>query len=120
MFIACADSEKAAQARAEVEALGAEIKLGSIYDGKVISIKDFGCVIELVPGTDGMCHVSELAHGFVKNVTEVVKIGDVVKVKVINVDDQGRIKLSRKAVLRDEGGGTPAPAAAPKPQGQPA
>ena len=106
VFIACADSEKAAQARAEVEALGAEIKLGSIYDGKVISIKDFGCFIELVPGTDGMCHVSELAHGFVKNVTEVVKIGDVVKVKVINVDDSGRIKLSRKALLEAPAGGS--------------
>ncbi len=111
VFIACSDSEKAAIARAEVEALGAEIKLGSIYEGKVISIKDFGCFVELAPGTDGMCHVSELAHGFVKTVSEVVKIGDVIKVKVINVDDSGRIKLSRKALMErpagsegDEGG----------------
>ena len=101
----------AAGPRAEVEALGAEIKLGSIYEGKVISIKDFGCFVELAPGTDGMCHVSELAHGFVKTVSEVVKIGDVIKVKVINVDDSGRIKLSRKALMErpagsegDEGG----------------
>ncbi len=99
VFIACADSEKAAQARAEVEALGAEIKLGSIFDGKVVSIKDFGAFVELVPGTDGMVHVSELAHGFVKTVTDVVKIGDAIRVKVINVDDTGRIKLSRKALL---------------------
>lgn len=99
VFIACADSEKAAQARAEVEALGAEIKLGSIFDGKVVSIKDFGAFVELVPGTDGMVHVSELAHGFVKTVTDVVKIGDPIRVKVINVDDTGRIKLSRKALL---------------------
>ena len=104
VFIACSDSEKAAIARAEVEALGAEIKVGSIYEGKVISIKDFGCFVELAPGTDGMCHVSELAHGFVKTVTEVVKIGDVVKVKVINVDDSGRIKLSRKALLERPAG----------------
>ncbi len=111
VFIACSDSEKAAIARAEVEALGAEIKVGAIYEGKVISIKDFGCFVELAPGSDGMCHVSELAHGFVKTVTEVVKIGDVIKVKVINVDDSGRVKLSRKALLErpagmeDDGGG---------------
>jgi polyribonucleotide nucleotidyltransferase len=105
VFIACSDSEKAAIARAEVEALGAEIKVGSIYEGKVISIKEFGAFIELAPGSDGMCHVSELAHGFVKNVTDVVKIGDVVKVKVINVDDSGRVKLSRKALMEMPAGG---------------
>ncbi len=99
VFIACSDSVKAAQARAEVEALGAEIKVGTIYDGKVVSIKDFGAFVELVPGTDGMVHVSELAHGFVKTVSDVVKIGDPIRVKVINVDDTGRIKLSRKALL---------------------
>ena len=62
----------------------------------------FGCFVEIAPGTDGMCHVSELADGFVKNVSDVVKLGDTIKVKVISIDDQGRIKLSRKAVLRDE------------------
>ncbi|MFM8641370.1 MAG: S1 RNA-binding domain-containing protein [Phycisphaerales bacterium] len=64
-----------------------------------------GAFIELAPGSDGMCHVSELAHGFVKNVTDVVKIGDVVKVKVINVDDSGRVKLSRKALMEMPAGG---------------
>jgi len=99
VFIACADAEKASLARAEVEALGAEIKVGTVYDGKVVSIKDFGAFVELVPGTDGMVHVSELAHGFVKTVSDVVKVGDAIRVKVINVDDTGRIKLSRKALL---------------------
>lgn len=99
VFIACADAEKASLARAEVEALGAEIKVGTVYDGKVVSIKDFGAFVELVPGTDGMVHVSELAHGFVKTVGDVVKVGDAIRVKVINVDDTGRIKLSRKALL---------------------
>ena len=61
-----------------------------------------GAFIELVPGTDGMCHISELADGFVKNVTDVVKMGDIVRVKVVNIDDSGRIKLSRKAVLMEE------------------
>jgi polyribonucleotide nucleotidyltransferase len=99
VFIACANAEKALQAKAAVEALGAEIKVGAVYSGKVVAIKEFGCFVELAPGTDGMCHVSELAHGYVKKVDEVVKVGDAVTVKVINIDDNGRIKLSRKAML---------------------
>jgi polyribonucleotide nucleotidyltransferase len=99
VFIASADAEKAAMAKAAVEALGAEIKVGAVYTGKVVAIKEFGCFVELAAGTDGMVHVSELAHGYVKRVDEVVKVGDVVTVKVINIDDNGRIKLSRKAML---------------------
>jgi polyribonucleotide nucleotidyltransferase len=106
VFIACSDAAKAAQAKLEVEALGAEIKVGSVFEGKVVAVKEFGAFVELVPGTDGMCHISELAHGFVKNVLEHVKIGESIKVKVINVDENGRIKLSRKALLTPE----PAPA----------
>jgi polyribonucleotide nucleotidyltransferase len=86
----------------EIEAMSATVKVGSIFTGRVVSLKDFGAFIELAPGTDGMCHISELAEGYVKNVTDVVKIGDDVKVKVINVDDQGRIKLSRKAALTED------------------
>jgi polyribonucleotide nucleotidyltransferase len=71
----------------------------------VVSTKDFGAFIEIAPGTDGMCHISELADGYVKSVDDVVKIGDVVKVKVINVDDTGRIKLSRRAAMEGEEGG---------------
>ena len=67
-----------------------------------MAIKEFGCFVELAPGTDGMCHVSELADGFVKNVNEVVKLGDTITVKVVQVDENGRIKLSRKAYLRDQ------------------
>lgn len=99
VLISATDGEMGEQARAEVEALGAEVKVGSIYDGKVVAVKDFGAFIEIAPGTDGMCHISELDHGFVKNVNDVVSIGDAVKVKVINVDDTGRIKLSRRALL---------------------
>lgn len=89
-------------ARSEIEALCEEVKVGAVYTGKIVSVKDFGAFVELAPGTDGMCHISELAEGYVKSVTDVVKIGDMVKVKVILVDDQGRIKLSRKAVLIEE------------------
>ncbi|MCA9298323.1 MAG: S1 RNA-binding domain-containing protein, partial [Phycisphaerales bacterium] len=102
VMISAPNGEHIAQARLQVEALCEEIKVGTIYTGKVMSTKDFGAFIELVPGTDGMCHISELAEGYVESVADVVKVGDVVKVKVINIDDQGRIKLSRKAAMKDE------------------
>ncbi len=74
-------------------------KVGEIYDGKVVRIEKFGCFIELWKGTDGLCHVSKLAHERVNKVEDVVKLGERVKVKVIGIDDRGRIDLSRKAVL---------------------
>ncbi|HEY3789968.1 MAG TPA: polyribonucleotide nucleotidyltransferase, partial [Urbifossiella sp.] len=96
-------------ARRTVEALCAEVKVGSIYEGKVISIKEFGAFIEIAPGRDGLCHISELDSGYVGRVDDVVKIGDKVTVKVIAIDDQDRVKLSRKALLppppEGEGGG---------------
>jgi polyribonucleotide nucleotidyltransferase len=100
--IASADGPSLEGAKGEIEALCEEVKVGQIYTGKVVSMKDFGAFIELAPGTDGMCHISELAEGYIKSVGEVVKMGDLVKVKVIQVDEQGRIKLSRKAVLIEE------------------
>jgi polyribonucleotide nucleotidyltransferase len=102
VMIAAPDKDAIEGAKAEIEALCEEIKVGTVYTGKVVSTKDFGAFIELAPGTDGMCHISELADGYVKSVSDVVRIGDVVKVKVIMIDDSGRIKLSRKAVLLDE------------------
>jgi polyribonucleotide nucleotidyltransferase len=102
VFIAGLFSEKVAAAVAEVQAITEEVKVGRIYTGKVVSIKDFGAFVELVPGQDGLVHVSELDEKYVKNVNEVVKLGDTIKVKVISIDDQGRVKLSRKAVLREE------------------
>ncbi len=101
-------------AKSEIEALTEEIKVGTVYTGKVVSVKDFGAFVELAPGTDGMCHVSELSDQYVQSVSQIVKIGDVIKVKVILVDDQGRIKLSRKAVLIEEGVSDPVPVGAPE------
>jgi len=100
--ISSPDSSGIEGAEAEISALCEEVKPGTIYEGKVVSTKDFGAFIELIPGTDGMCHISELADGYVEKVSDVVKIGDTVRVKVINVDDQGRIKLSRKAALAED------------------
>ncbi len=110
VFISAPNGEAIEGARGEVDALAAEIKVGTVFSGKVVSLKDFGAFVELAPGTDGMCHISELAEGYVKQVTDVVRIGDMIKVKVINVDDQGRIKLSRKAILMEESRAAGAPA----------
>lgn len=91
-----------ADALARVEALSEDIKVGRVYSGKVSSIKDFGAFVEIAPGKDGLLHISELSNGFVKSVSDVVKVGDVLDVKVIAVDDQNRVKLSRKVLLEAE------------------
>ncbi len=99
VVIAANNLDAANAAKGKVEALCAEIKVGTVYEGKVTSIKDFGAFIEISPGRDGLCHVSELDNGFVQHPTDVVKVGDRVTVKVIAIDDQDRIKLSRKAMM---------------------
>ncbi len=96
VIVSCPDGLKIKEAEAEIAAICEDIRPGTIYTGKVVSVKDFGAFIEIAPGTDGMCHISELADGYVEKVSDVVKIGDEVRVKVILVDDQGRIKLSIK------------------------
>jgi polyribonucleotide nucleotidyltransferase len=97
--ISAVNAASADAALARIEALCEEIQVGRIYNGTVTSIKDFGAFIEIAPGKDGLCHISELSDGFVKNVTDVCKVGDKFEVKVIAVDDQNRVKLSRRAVL---------------------
>jgi polyribonucleotide nucleotidyltransferase len=107
IFAANGDAMK--RAREQVEAVSAEAELGRIYDGKVTSIKDFGAFVEIAPGLEGLVHISELAEGYVDRVTDVVRMGDPIRVKVILVDPSGRVKLSRKAVLAEEGGGETLP-----------
>jgi len=97
--IASGEAAGAEDCLARIEAMTEEVKVGRVYKGKVSSVKDFGAFIEIAPGKDGLCHISELSDGFVKNVTEICKVGDELEVKVIAVDDQNRVKLSRKAVL---------------------
>jgi len=116
VFISSVDQASAERCRDLVEAITAEVKVGRIYAGRVVSIKEFGAFIEIAPETDGLCHVSELSDKYVQNVDDIVKIGDEVRVKVILIDDQGRIKLSRKAVLIEEGKSDPEPA--PRPAGE--
>src|SRR5213078_43045 len=97
-----------------------EVKIGKVYEGRVTSVKDFGAFIEILPGRDGLCHISELDDKYVGKVDDVVRVGDKVKVKVIAIDEHDRVKLSRKAVLRDENplpeGAVPPP---PQPSGPP-
>jgi polyribonucleotide nucleotidyltransferase len=100
--IASSNAEGAQMALARVEALTATVQVGRIYHGRVTSIKDFGAFIEIIPGKDGLCHISELADGYVNSVAEVCSVGDEMTVKVIAVDEQDRVKLSRKAAIRDQ------------------
>ena len=102
IFIACVDRKGAEKARDEILKVTEEVQIGRLYTGKVVGIRDFGAFIELLPGTDGLCHISELADGYVKTVNDVVQLGDTVRVKVIAIDDQGRVKLSRKQALKEE------------------
>jgi polyribonucleotide nucleotidyltransferase len=90
--------------REAIEAICGEVELGKVFDGKVVSIKEFGAFVELGPGIEGLVHVSELDDGYVATPEDVVQVGDVIKVKVVYVDGAGKIKLSRKAVLREEKG----------------
>lgn len=102
IIIACTNMEGAEQAKATIEAMTDEVKVGTIYNGKVVSVKEFGAFIEIAPGQDGLCHISELSRDYVREVGEVCKVGDEMRVKVIAVDNQGRLKLSRKVVEIEE------------------
>jgi polyribonucleotide nucleotidyltransferase len=88
-------------ARHSIEGLTAEIEVGKTYRGKVVTIKDFGAFVEVFPGKDGLCHISELANFRVKQVEDIVKVGDEILVKCIGIDDKGRVKLSRRAAMEE-------------------
>ena len=98
-----ANFESAKEARDRVEMLTEEVKEGQTYEGRVVSIKDFGCFVEVLPGQEGLLHISEFGGDFVENVNDVVSRGDMIKVKVLALDPQGRIRLSRRALLEDVG-----------------
>ena len=86
----------------EVNALTAEIEIGRIYDGKVITVKDFGAFVECMPGKEGLVHISEMADERIDSVDSICKPGDAMRVKCIDIDNQGRIRLSRKAAMADD------------------
>jgi len=97
--IASTDPEGGPRAAEIIKELTAEVEEGQIYTGKVVKITDFGAFVEILPGRDGLLHISQLDHHRVEKVQDVVKVGDEVKVKVLEVDDSGKIRLSRKALL---------------------
>ncbi len=99
--IAGADEESVKRALGKVEAMTASVQVGRIYEGTVTSVKDFGAFVEILPGKDGLCHISELADEYVSSVGDVCRVGDTMMVKVILVDEQDRVKLSRKAAMRE-------------------
>ncbi|WP_027338746.1 polyribonucleotide nucleotidyltransferase [Halonatronum saccharophilum] len=99
IFIAAADQESGKQAVDIIEKLTKDVEVGEIYLGEVKRIMNFGAFVEVLPGKDGLVHISKLADGHVKSVEDVVKVGDEVMVKVIEIDDRGRINLSRKDAL---------------------
>ena len=97
--IASADPEKAEMAKRRIEQITAEVEIGKTYEGPVTKILDFGALINLLPGKDGLLHISQIAHERVEKVTDYLSEGQIVKVKVLETDEKGRIKLSMKALL---------------------
>lgn len=100
--IFCSNNESAKGLRERIEGITAMPEVGKIYEGVVRTIKDFGAFVQILPGTDGMVHISELAPQRVEKVTDILKEGDTVRVKVVEIDGRGRIRLSRKAAMEEE------------------
>ncbi len=102
IYISCWGGDGHLKAKDIIESLTQPPEVGRIYDNsKVVSVKDFGVFVEITPGVEGLCHISELSDGFVRNAEDVCKVGDLIPVKLLAIDDQGRFKLSRKAALAE-------------------
>jgi polyribonucleotide nucleotidyltransferase len=100
--IASTDADKAAHAKKRIEEITAEVEVGKIYEGPITKILEFGALVNLLPGKDGLLHISQIAHQRVEKVTDFLKEGQVVRVKVLETDEKGRVKLSMKALLERE------------------
>jgi len=97
--IACTSSEQGAEAQRRIAEITAEVEVGQTYEGTVIKLLDFGAIVTLLPGKDGLLHISQIAHQRVNAVADFLKEGDVVKVKVVEADEKGRVRLSMKALI---------------------
>src|SRR5690349_7256556 len=100
--IASADADKAAFAKKRIEEITAEVEVGKVYEGPITKLLEFGALVNLLPGKDGLLHISQIAHQRVEKVTDFLKEGQVVKVKVLETDEKGRVKLSMKALIDRE------------------
>jgi polyribonucleotide nucleotidyltransferase len=99
--IVSTDGEAAAKARAMVEAIIEEPEVGRVYNGRVTRVTTFGCFVEIIPGTEGLCHISQLDFHRVRATEDVCQQGDIIPVKLTEIDDQGRLNLSRKDALEE-------------------
>jgi polyribonucleotide nucleotidyltransferase len=90
------------EARRRIEQLTADVEVGNIYEGRVAKLMDFGAFVTILPGKDGLVHISQISEERVQNVSDKLTEGEIVKVKVLEVDKQGRIRLSMKAVIGGE------------------
>ncbi|QLQ00672.1 MAG: polyribonucleotide nucleotidyltransferase [Burkholderiaceae bacterium] len=106
--IAATDSAKADEAKRRIEEITAEVEVGKVYEGPVTKILDFGALVNLLPGKDGLLHISQIAHERVEKVTDYLKEGQVVRVKVLETDEKGRVKLSMKALTERPAAGADA------------
>ncbi|MDR7294807.1 polyribonucleotide nucleotidyltransferase [Pelomonas aquatica] len=97
--IASTDADKAELAKKRIQEITAEVEVGKVYEGPIVKILDFGALVNLLPGKDGLLHISQIAHQRVEKVTDFLQEGQVVKVKVLETDEKGRIKLSMKALI---------------------
>ncbi len=97
--IASTDADKAAHAKKRIEEITAEVEVGKVYEGPITKILDFGALVNLLPGKDGLLHISQIAHQRVEKVTDFLQEGQIVRVKVLETDEKGRVKLSMKALL---------------------
>jgi polyribonucleotide nucleotidyltransferase len=109
--IAAVSGEAGARAREMIEAIVAEPEVGRIYEGPVKNTTTFGAFVEIMPGTEGLCHISELQESRTEKTEDVVKKGDIVRVKLLSIDEKGRLRLSRKAALAEEAAKAAAPQA---------
>jgi polyribonucleotide nucleotidyltransferase len=103
--ISCISSESGDIAKKRIEDIVTDVEVGKIYEGPVVKLLDFGALVNVLPGKDGLLHISQIAHERVNSVSEHLKEGQIVRVKVLEMDEKGRMKLSIKALL-------PAPVAA--------
>jgi polyribonucleotide nucleotidyltransferase len=100
VLIAAANDAKLQMAKAEVELITKDVEVNQIYKGKVVSIQPFGAFVELLPGKDGLLHISEIDKKRINKVEDVLALGDIVEVKVVEIDNNGKVRLSRKALLK--------------------
>ncbi|MEA3120385.1 MAG: polyribonucleotide nucleotidyltransferase [Paraburkholderia sp.] len=112
--IASTSSEGMAEAKRRIEAITVEVEVGQVYEGTVLKLLEFGAIVNILPGKDGLLHISEIANERIKDIKDYLNEGQQVKVKVIQTDEKGRVRLSAKALLNDAASGAAQPEPAPQ------